>query len=189
MKLEKPIEDDIVMTAEKDICLYAASKSDFRAAKKTAELLINHIRENNTPESMAHSDPMYCALHCALVVYYAKPFGKNMPNIQLKSDTIKKHLSPSQRQLHDDLIDIRNKSVAHSDHDKRHTTIYPPGTHGDNQSLYTEITNMGFTPSKIREILALVIHIDAILDSIYLNKLSQLYLDRGKPKEPFKITP
>lgn len=174
---------------ERDVCLYAASKSDFRAAKEAAQLLIDYIREQKISDIEAHSDPIYSALHCALVVCYAKPFGQNKPNIMLKIDDLDKYLNSAQKQLHSDLIDMRNKCIAHSDHEFRNTTVYPPGSYRNNESFYCQITNRGFIPSKISEILSLIVYMDGIIDLIYPSRITELYIDKGSPSKPFKLTP
>jgi hypothetical protein len=174
---------------EKDVCLYAASKSDFFAARKAAEILIQYIQEQVISDIKFHPDPLYSAIHCAVVVCYTKPFGLNNPRIKLKVETLDEYLSHEQKQLHVDLLGARDKCIAHSDHEFRNTTVYPPGTYRNNEHFYVEITNKTFFPSKIAEILSLIVHMEKIIDFIYPSKIQLLYLDKGEPSVPFKLTP
>jgi hypothetical protein len=91
--------------------------------------------------------------------------------------------------LHDDLIHMRDTCIAHSDHEFRNTTIYPPRTYHDNEHFYFEITNKTFVPSKIIDIYALTISMEKIIDYIYASDIEILYIEKGRPSKPFKLIP
>ena len=57
------------------------------------------------------------ALMTALIVGYVRPFSANKSGdtIPCLSDLFLRNLTPSQRKLHDDLLDLRNQQFAHSD--------------------------------------------------------------------------
>jgi hypothetical protein len=174
---------------ERDVCLYAASKSDFFAARKAAKILMAYIQKHEISDIKFHPDPIYSAIHCAVVIYYTKPFGQNYPRIKLKIEALDKYLSNEQKQLHANLINARNKYIAHSDHELRNTTVYPPGTYQNNEHFYFEITNKTFAPSKMPDIHALIVSMENIIDLLYASKIELLYINKGQPSTPFKLIP
>lgn len=174
---------------ERDVCLYAASKSDFFAARRAAEILNQYIKNQEISEIRCYEDPVYSALHCALVICYTKPFGQNNPGVKLKIEMLDKYLQPEERSLHAELIDARDKCIAHSDHEFRNTTIYPPGTYQNKDFFYVKITNKIFPPNKIDEIYDLIVHMEKIIDFVYAAKIELLYLEKGRPSVPFDLNP
>ena len=89
---------------------------DFRSAAEYATLLIDILIRR----SVSHAVPqaLINALHTALVVTYARPFSANRADEQTAATISLRALfkmSAEQRRLHQGLLQLRNRALAHSD--------------------------------------------------------------------------
>jgi len=94
------------------------SADDLREAKATiSEILESGLRR---PHSERPS-PLLMALTTALVVSYARPFVNSRGGSEIADRTVPgsllRTLTSKQRKLHDSVVEMRNREVAHSDAD------------------------------------------------------------------------
>lgn len=90
-----------------DICFYFLCSSDFEQVITTFELL----------KTCVDSQLRY-RLFVFIIISYARPFTQNRGNV--KSHSLKKTIVPTvYRKLHDEVIEYRDRVVAHTDVDFR----------------------------------------------------------------------
>lgn len=95
----------------------AVARSDIRAAQEIAAYAEKHVPEINE---------LWIPLQDALVAAYARPFTSNKPYGPLANQWTK-FSDPKQQQLHNQLLQLRNELVAHTDASQRTVVIFPPG--------------------------------------------------------------
>lgn len=130
------------------------SRIDLDESKAAVEELLSRkipLPRNNLPSALLLS------LTTAIVVAYARPFvqsrgqstvaDKALPGVLLKS------LTSKQRGIHDYLIDLRNKEIAHSDADV--TEIYLNLFKNGDSAIFRSVRTP-FTRSELRSILTII---------------------------------
>lgn len=95
-----------------------AARSDIGAAHGIAEYGRDHIKDLR--------DELWIPLQDAMVIAYARPFTSNKPVGRLPNKWSRFGNQGLQR-LHDDLISMRDRLVAHGDASERRIIVYPPG--------------------------------------------------------------
>jgi len=103
---------------EEELYQLIVGMSDIRAAQTTAEYAVTVVNDIKSP--------LWFPLLEAVVVSYARPFTANRPYGPLPKRWAN-FADPGQQKLHDDLVETRNKAVAHSDAAVRRVMIIPPG--------------------------------------------------------------
>jgi hypothetical protein len=94
------------------------ARSDLAMAREACERLIALPSER---------DPLWRPLADAAVITYCRPFTGNRPFGALDS-TWATFEDPAHQDLHDYLMKLRHKTVAHSDAVVRNVLVLPPGT-------------------------------------------------------------
>jgi hypothetical protein len=96
----------------------ASAVTDIHAARETALLADANVRDL--------SSRLWRPLHDAIVVSYARPFTQNNVHGSLpkRFATFDDRL---RQRLHDDILELRDRQVAHSDGDMRQVVIIPAG--------------------------------------------------------------
>lgn len=103
---------------KKQLYKLIVAQSDILAAATACNLFID------TVDHLGH--PLYYPLFCSMVVCYGRPFSDNKPFGPLPKTW--RYFSDKRLQaLHDDLLNARNKIIAHSDLKERQVAIFPPG--------------------------------------------------------------
>lgn len=162
------------------------ARSDIAAAMEGCDHLINGgIRAGH---------PLYWTMHNGIVVSYARPFTQNRPfgPLPAKWSTFDTRYF---EELHRELLELRRKCVAHSDHDMRKVFIVPPGASmldGDtnpNMNLGTAVQNWALPPAKWRDVRDLCLNLGSSL-SLEAETLLQLLYSGGRYEPvPFELTP
>jgi hypothetical protein len=122
--------------------------SDIGAAQATADYAAKVVRDIQSP--------LWFPLLEAVVVSYARPFTANRPFGRLHPRWATFD-DPRQQELHDDLIEIRNRAVAHSDAAVRRVVVVPPGAQVSPLTRVAKTSNFAITtdrlpPSRFAEI-------------------------------------
>ncbi len=94
----------------------AVARNDVRGAQEIAILGEEHSSEANE---------LWIPLQDALVVGYGRPFTSNKPYGPL-ANRWSKFDDPGRQELHNEIIQLRNELVAHSDATQRRVVIFPP---------------------------------------------------------------
>jgi hypothetical protein len=133
-------------------------------------------------------DILYWTLHNGIVISYCRPFTRNKPYGPLDWTEFK---TPASEDLHQELLDLRNKCVAHSDHDMRKVFIVPEGsqlfkTNRRNNKLGTAIQNWALPPAKWHEVHELCMDVGGTINLLVEAELRVLYSGLYTP-EPFKL--
>lgn len=141
------------------------SMHDFEHATKFLDAAANHRSDS----------PEYEALLMAAIVLYARPFGPNEKNPSSMA-TPRLHLDPAAilgdfHKLHVQIVDRRNKAVAHAEWDLYPTSQIPvaPNASGfATTSKRWHPVNEGIDPSELRGIAELMKK--ACLDSLFQDR-------------------
>jgi hypothetical protein len=90
--------------------------SDIRAATNACQFLIENVKDKN--------HPLYVPLLTAIIVSYARPFSESRKRGygELKGKW-RKFPNRELQDMHETLLDMRNKVIAHSDSDARKVEI------------------------------------------------------------------
>lgn len=90
--------------------MFCIAVSDISAAREACDLLIKYVKDK--------SDSLYTPLLAATIVYYARPFTKNRGYEALDVQW-GKFQNKDLQEMHDYLLELRHKVIAHSDADGR----------------------------------------------------------------------
>jgi hypothetical protein len=97
----------------------ALARHDLQAARRIAALAVEQASE------MSEGNDLWIPLQEALVVAYARPFSSNKPFGPLAS-AWGKFDDPQHQRLHRELLQMRDRLVAHSDASELTVIIFPP---------------------------------------------------------------
>lgn len=86
---------------------------DIQAAKTSAYKLLEKFENFNSSEAL--NDSLFYPLLLSMVISYARPFSTNRPQGFLDRETYRNKLISELKNLHDNLIRIRNMVYAHTD--------------------------------------------------------------------------
>lgn len=109
------------LTSEDDreaLYKFVVARSDFTEALFATRYVIANVHDPR--------DELWFPLQAAIVVSYARPFTGNRPLGPLAPEW-SVFDDPELQSLHDDLIELRHKTIAHSDAVIRRVLIVPPG--------------------------------------------------------------
>jgi hypothetical protein len=110
------------------------AREDVTGAFEACGLLLNTVADD-----IGH--PLYYPLSCAIIVCYARPFTHNQPYGGL-GRRWPGYTNPEFRAVHDEVLETRNKIVAHSDAAVRKIRITVPGGRLAKTELYTGLGAM-----------------------------------------------
>lgn len=103
---------------EKALYRLILARSDLESARTTCEYAIS--------EGVDITNPLWMPLHDAALIAYARPFTANEPFGSLPNRW-GKFEDDTLQTLHDELLDLRNKTIAHSDGAIRKVIVIPAG--------------------------------------------------------------
>ncbi len=103
---------------KKEFYKIAVARSDITASLNACNLLISRVK--------GMGDPLYMPLLNALIICYSRPFSDNRP-IGALPGRWGKFSERQFQQLHNTILELRNKVIAHSDLDVRKVFIVPDG--------------------------------------------------------------
>jgi hypothetical protein len=138
------------------------SRTDLEEAKATVEELLRAripLPRNDLPS------PLLMALTTALVVAYARPFvnSRGQSSFAEKSlpGSLLRVLTSKQRDIHDYLVNVRNREVAHSDAERSeiYLKLYPDG-HG----AILRVARSPFLRAELRSIHRIISKLDEEVD-------------------------
>lgn len=105
--------------SKKELYKLAVARSDITAALEISNLVLREVK--------SLGDDLYYPLLNALIVCYSRPFSPNKPLGSLKKKWHKFN-NPDFQEIHEEILELRDKVVAHSDLEVRRVHIYPRGT-------------------------------------------------------------
>jgi hypothetical protein len=119
-----------VLTDDKrqDLHRLVVARSDINEALEVARHIINHVSDER--------DPLWVPLQDAALVAYARPFTSNRPFGNLPS-RYEKFGSPQLQDLHQQILELRHKTIAHSDAEIRSVIVVPRGVPFGPESIGT----------------------------------------------------
>lgn len=138
---------------------------------------------------------LYDALSCAMIVCYARPFKRSKPLGKLPDEWTKFSRSDFQ-DAHDDLIDARDRFIAHSDMSIRQVSICGPGTRAGQTELFigrdpgdigVAISTQCFGPERLEVIEATIFDLGVRLEEAKQQALDELYGGMDLPRGAFKL--
>jgi hypothetical protein len=138
---------------------------------------------------------LYDALSCAMIVCYARPFKKSKPLGRLPDEWSKFARSEFQ-DAHDDLVDARDRFIAHSDMTIRQVSICGPGTRAGQTELFlgrdpgdigVSISTQQFGPERLEVIEATILDLGTRLDATKQHALDELYGGMDLPRGAFEL--
>lgn len=140
------------------------------------------------------SDPMFRTLVFGSVVSYAKPFVGNKMYGKLSSHW-EKFPTASHRRAHKELVDLRNKLVAHNDWEDVKVIMIPPGSQFivegretiEADEMWFAVKTPGVHESRIKEYVALCEFLElAMLERLGVLK-DTLFESEELPLGPFNL--
>jgi hypothetical protein len=130
-----PVKQADLVFRKKQLYKLVVARSDIAAAVNACDLFISRVKNVG--------DDLYFPLLNAIVVCYSRPFSTNRPFGSLPNKW-HKFANKKYQALHEKLIDLRDKIIAHSDLEIRKVYIYPKGTFiGKNGQRELKTANLG----------------------------------------------
>jgi hypothetical protein len=138
------------------------SRGDLEEAKATVEEILRAripLPRNDMPS------PLLMALTTALVVAYARPFvnSRGLSSFADKSapGSLLRVLTARQRDIHEYLLNVRNREVAHSDADRSeiYLKLYPDG-HG----AILRVARSPFLRAELKSIHRIIVKLESEVD-------------------------
>jgi len=169
---------------KKEFYKIVVARSDITAALKACELFLSTVKDLG--------DDSYFPLLNAIIVCYSRPFSKNKPLGPLPK---KWHRFDNGRfqEVHETILELRNKTVAHSDLEIRKVFIIPKGTPVRKTGIRSEALGVGISnralPMEIfPEIRATCFDLGRRLNVEVKEQLELLFRDKDLPQEEFELT-
>lgn len=115
-----------ISSRRKQFYKIVVARQDIKAALDACKLFLSKVR--------SMGDDLYFPLLTAIVVCYSRPFSRNKPlgPLPKKWHTFDK---PEFTKIHETILDLRDKTIAHSDLAIRKVSILPKGTPIGNSGL------------------------------------------------------
>lgn len=175
--------DEIVREKKRNLYRLAIARSDVAAAMAGCRHLID-VR-------IEAGHPLYWTLHNGIVISYCRPFTRNKPYgpLPAKYSTFD---DPELRELHSELLDLRDKCVAHSDYDRRKVFIVPHGaalfdTGRAAKGLGTAVQNWALPLAKWEDVHSLCMELGSSISVDAETELQMLYSGDLYTPEPFEL--
>ena len=175
--------DDVVREKKRNLYRLALARSDIAAAMEGCDHLLR--------EQIDVSHALYWTLHNGIVVSYGRPFTRNRPYGPLdeKWSTFE---DPRFAELHALLMDLRHKTVAHSDLAMRKVFIVPAGarmfeTGRRNTALGTAVQNWAVPTSTWSEIREHCLELGSSINIEVETELQLLYRGGFYTPQPFEL--
>lgn len=159
------------------------ARSDILAAHTVASYAADEVSD------IRH--PLWIPLQEVSIVSYARPFTANRPYGPLPSEW-GLFDNPREQTLHDDLIESRNRLVAHSDAGMRKVTVIPPGfefTRGRQAGALggIGISATRYSPEHFSDIADLCLTLGRRLNTAIEGIREALFQDHKLPDYPFDL--
>lgn len=157
----------------KDLYRLLVARSDLTAAINAARYVIEHVK--------SESHPLWIPLQDAALVSYARPFTANKPFGTLPA-RYSKFDSPKLQELHEEILTLRHKTIAHSDADIRQIVVVPAGVAfgppdvGKNGGV--AVTTTKLPPARFRDIEELCLDVGRRVNA-HADALSKKLLKSG----------
>jgi len=173
------------VTEEQRIDLYKliVAQSDIGEALITTKYFIETVKDM--------SDPKFLSLQDTIVILYSRPFKRSKPYGKLPDKWGNFNVKEYQN-LHEMLLNHRDKVVAHSDYEKKKVQIIPKGC--TTIKGMEPSSDINFTVSSIKlpiklfpKIEQLCFDLGSRLEFEARNKLNELYGSFELPKSPFDL--
>ena len=103
---------------KQDLYRLLVARSDLTAALAATRYILEHVKRM--------SDDLWIPLQDAAIISYARPFTANKPFGPLPK-AYATFDSPSLQKIHDNVIELRHKTIAHSDAHVRRVVVVPSG--------------------------------------------------------------
>ena len=161
------------------------ARSDVNAARHACEVLLTRIKDLG--------DDLYMPLLYAAAISYGRPFSDNRPIGPLPGRW-RRFDDPRLQKTHDDLLETRNKLVAHSDPAERTVDIYPPGAPLGKTGLVSGGVSVSirlggvFTIARFQDVYDTCMDLGGRLNDEVQALLQELYGNRELPKTDFPLT-
>lgn len=172
----------IVGKKKRELYKLAVARSDIKAAMGACDLLL--------AEDLNRADDRYVALHNAMIVSYGRPFTANRPLGPLAARWTR---FENERfcELHKDLLELRHKTVAHSDLELRKVFVVTAGaklfeTGETSNGLGLAVQNWALPQSTISDVRDLCMELGSSLSLEVETELQILYSGLYAP-EPFEL--
>jgi hypothetical protein len=169
---------------KKELYKIVVARSDITAALNACSLFLSRVKD--------FADDLYIPLVNAIIVCYSRPFSRNKP---LGSLPKKWHGFDNSRfqEIHEGLLELRNKTVAHSDLEIRKVSVLPKGAPVRETGLRTEslgviISNRLLPIEIFPEIRNLCLDLGHRLNLEVKEELELLFGDKDLPPEEFELT-
>jgi hypothetical protein len=115
--MEEQVKPDLANPRHRALCRLILARSDIRQARKVAALVIERITSVQDPSF----EPLSCA--CATVIWYSRPFIASRGNPGIPRSYAEKFPSKADKEIHDFLIEHRNRFEAHRDKDLNEVSL------------------------------------------------------------------
>jgi hypothetical protein len=159
-----------------------AARSDMGTAYRAAAILANE------PEDLDSN--YHAALHTAMIVSYARPFTHNEPVGQLGKKW-RTFAHPNGAGIHEELMRLRHKMVAHSDVTLRRVFIIPKGTDrgpaGIADALGTSLRGEVLSEERLRQAEGHCYALGSRINDYVEDELAALYGDLNLPPEKLEL--
>jgi hypothetical protein len=168
---------------KRDLFRLAVARSDLAAAHDALGIILK--------DKMGFGHRTYLPLLYVAAVAYARPFTQNKPHGALPEKWAKFADPPCQR-LHDQVLEMRNQYVAHSDQAARAVRIMPagyviPGANVPFVKTGISVSNIGYNIEFVNAVSAHIVELGQRIDTEVEALLDELYMGKEMPKEPFDL--
>jgi hypothetical protein len=180
--------DKVYRSKLSELYKLVVARSDITASMDSCDLMLKHVK--NFFEDYKHG--LYMPILHAIIICYARPFTENKPFGRLK-DKWAKYSSREHKDIHKNLIDLRNKMIAHSDFMSREVIVYPKGTkmpkplNYESADIGVAVSFKALGLSYIREIKNMCYDLGARLNNEVNRLLEELFSDERIPKRPINL--
>lgn len=169
---------------KKELYKIVVARSDITAALNACELFLSIVNDLG--------DDLYIPLLNAIIVCYSRPFSKNKPLGPLPKKW-RRFDSSRFQEIHKGLLELRNKTVAHSDLEIRKVFVIPKGARVRKTDIRSEglgvgISNRALPMEIFPEIRATCLDLGGRLNIEVKEQLELLFGDKDLPSEEFELT-
>jgi hypothetical protein len=173
---------DTVEQMKRELYQLSVARADIRAAMEACELMLERSEDHDEPRRL---------LQTAMIICYARPFTDNKPLGRISNEWLR-DLAPEQRGLHEDLLYLRKKAVAHTDLAEIKVFIAPPGTtlpgiHQPFERLGTAVRHWALPLGDVEKIRQLCVDVGVTVSLEVETLLQKLYSGRAYPPEAFEL--
>ncbi len=173
----------IYLNKKKELYKLLVARSDILAAHTTCDYFLANVKD------MKHQ--LYFPLQSAIIVSYGRPFSDNKPLGPLKNKWGKFQDQQLQK-MHNDLLELRNKMIAHSDHEHRKAHIIPKGAShpvlGKIKRLSASVSSKALPIERFQIIRRLCFDLNTRLNQEADKQLEELFENKDLPPKEFELS-